>query len=77
MPPTEVFASYASEFRQQPLPAEVIHHAKRAVIDWYASLFPGLATAPCGCWRTRSPTISTAARRAWRADALPRRVPQP
>jgi len=43
---TEVLARYSSEFRQQPLPREVIHHAKRAVIDWYASLFPGLASAP-------------------------------
>ncbi len=43
---TEVFARYAARFQQQELPAEVIHHAKRAVIDWYASLFPGLASAP-------------------------------
>lgn len=43
---TEVFARYAAEFQKQALPAEVIHHAKRAVIDWYASLFPGLGTAP-------------------------------
>jgi len=43
---TETFARYAAEFRRQPLPPEVIHHAKRAVIDWYASVFPGLATAP-------------------------------
>lgn len=41
---TEVFARYAAEFRQQPLAEEVLHHAKRAVIDWYASLFPGLDT---------------------------------
>jgi len=43
---TEVFARYAAEFQKQALPAEVIHHAKRAVIDWYASLFPGLGTVP-------------------------------
>ena len=42
----EVFARYAAGFRTQELPAEVVHHAKRAVIDWYASLFPGLGTAP-------------------------------
>ena len=41
---TQVFADYATVFRAQPLPEEVVHHAKRAVIDWYASLFPGLAT---------------------------------
>ncbi|MDR3455330.1 MAG: MmgE/PrpD family protein [Rhodoferax sp.] len=43
---TEIFARYAAGFRQRPLPGEVLHHAKRAVIDWYASLFPGLVTAP-------------------------------
>lgn len=43
---TEIFARYATEFQRQPLPGEVIHHAKRAVIDWYASLFPGLNTPP-------------------------------
>lgn len=43
---TQIFARYATEFQRQPLPGEVIHHAKRAVIDWYASLFPGLNTPP-------------------------------
>lgn len=43
---TEVFGRYAEQYQQQTLPAEVIHHAKRAVIDWYASLLPGLASAP-------------------------------
>ena len=43
---TEVFARYAANFRSEALPAEVIHHAKRAVIDWYASLFPGLDAVP-------------------------------
>ncbi|WP_066340381.1 MmgE/PrpD family protein [Azohydromonas lata] len=41
---TEIFARYAAESRRQPLSEEVLHHAKRAVIDWYASLFPGLDT---------------------------------
>jgi 2-methylcitrate dehydratase PrpD len=39
---TEVFARYVARFRDQPLPAAVLHHCKRAVIDWYASLYPGL-----------------------------------
>lgn len=43
---TEVFGRYAEQYKRQPLSAEVIHHAKRAVIDWYASLLPGLASAP-------------------------------
>ncbi|MFL6691708.1 MAG: MmgE/PrpD family protein [Ramlibacter sp.] len=28
------------------MPPDVLHHAKRAVIDWYASVFPGLETRP-------------------------------
>ncbi|UBQ43812.1 MmgE/PrpD family protein [Comamonas thiooxydans] len=43
---TEVFGQYAEQFQGTRLPDEVVHHAKRAVIDWYASLFPGLAAAP-------------------------------
>jgi len=43
---TEVFGQYAKQFRQTALDREVVHHAKRAVIDWYAALFPGLAIAP-------------------------------
>lgn len=43
---TEVFGEYAARFRKQALPAEVVHHAKRAVMDWYASVYPGLETEP-------------------------------
>ncbi len=43
---TEVFGEYAEAFRRAPLSEEVVHHAKRAVIDWYASLFPGVAAEP-------------------------------
>ncbi len=40
---TETFARwYAESFRRHRLTADVVHHAKRAVIDWYASLYPGL-----------------------------------
>ena len=42
----ERFAEFAQAFRTQPIPAEVLHHAKRAVIDWHAALLPGAATAP-------------------------------
>ena len=41
---TQVLARFASELAARPLTSEVIHHAQRAVIDWYASLLPGLAT---------------------------------
>lgn len=40
----EVLARFATGFAQAPLPAEVAHHAQRAVIDWYASIYPGLDT---------------------------------
>jgi 2-methylcitrate dehydratase PrpD len=40
---TQVLARFAAEQAARPLTSEVIHHAQRAVIDWYASLIPGLA----------------------------------
>ncbi len=40
---TQVFARFAHEASRRTLPREVLHHAQRAVIDWYASLYPGLA----------------------------------
>lgn len=43
---TQVFARYAAAFAAQVLPDEVMHHAKRAVVDWYASVYPGLAREP-------------------------------
>lgn len=43
---TEVFGHYAEQYQQHTLSDEVSHHAKRAVIDWYASLLPGLASEP-------------------------------
>jgi len=42
----ERFAAFAEAFRGQALPAEVLHHAKRAVIDWHAAVYPGAVTAP-------------------------------
>ncbi len=39
-------ADYAIREQTSILPADVIHHAKRAVIDWYASLLPGSRVAP-------------------------------
>ena len=42
----ERFAAFAEAFRAQPLPDQVLHHAKRAVIDWHAALYPGAAMAP-------------------------------
>src|SRR5579871_4786742 len=42
----EQFAAYAVASRSEPLAAEVLHHAKRAVIDWYAAAYPGAVTPP-------------------------------
>ena len=39
---TELFARFATQLAQQALPDDVVHHAQRAVIDWHASLYPGL-----------------------------------
>jgi 2-methylcitrate dehydratase PrpD len=42
----ERLASWAEASRASPLAPEVAHHAKRAVIDWYAALIPGAVVAP-------------------------------
>ena len=42
----ERFARYAHEFRSGPIPAQALHHAKRAVIDWHAAVVPGALVAP-------------------------------
>jgi len=42
----EKIADYAVKEQTSKLPKEAIHHAKRAVIDWYASLLPGSRIAP-------------------------------
>ena len=42
----ERFAAWANDWRSKPIPPEVLHHAKRAVIDWHAALFPGAVMAP-------------------------------
>ncbi|HEX9686029.1 MAG TPA: MmgE/PrpD family protein [Burkholderiales bacterium] len=39
-------AEYAVKEQTSKLPKAVIHHAKRAVVDWYASLLPGSRIAP-------------------------------
>jgi 2-methylcitrate dehydratase PrpD len=42
----ERFAAFAEASRREPLAPEVLHHAKRAVIDWYAALLPGAVVPP-------------------------------
>jgi 2-methylcitrate dehydratase PrpD len=38
--------AWAEAQRGQPLAPEVLHHAKRAVIDWHAALYPGAVVPP-------------------------------
>ena len=42
----ETIADYAIREQTSKLSDEVIHHAKRAVIDWYAALLPGSVVTP-------------------------------
>ena len=42
----ERLADWAAESRSRPLEAEVLHHAKRAVIDWHAAYYPGSVVPP-------------------------------
>ena len=39
-------AAWAEAQRGRPLAPEVLHHAKRAVIDWHAALYPGAVVPP-------------------------------
>jgi len=42
----QTIAEYAVKEQTSKLSARVIHHAKRAVIDWYAALLPGSVVTP-------------------------------
>jgi 2-methylcitrate dehydratase PrpD len=42
----ERFAAFAQSYRARPIAPEVLHHAKRAVIDWHAALYPGSVVPP-------------------------------
>src|SRR5580765_5567169 len=39
-------AAWAARFRGQPIPPQVVHHARRALIDWHAALYPGAVLPP-------------------------------
>lgn len=41
---TQILAQFATRYATETLSPEVAHSAQRAVVDWYASLYPGLAT---------------------------------
>ena len=40
------FAEYAASLHEAALPPEIVHGAKRVVIDWFAATVPGGAVAP-------------------------------
>jgi 2-methylcitrate dehydratase PrpD len=42
----QTFAEFAAGFEKRTVPLEVIHHGKRAVIDWHAALLAGAGAAP-------------------------------
>jgi 2-methylcitrate dehydratase PrpD len=42
----ERFSEFAQKNRDQKLEGPVLHHAKRAVIDWHAALYPGAVVPP-------------------------------
>ena len=42
----ETIADYAVRQQTAPVPDEVMHHAKRVVIDWFAALMPGAVLEP-------------------------------
>ena len=42
----ERFAAWAAGFRGSPIPEEVLHHARRAVVDWHAALLAGSVVPP-------------------------------
>lgn len=46
MTAAQTFADFASTLRHAPISDVVVHHAKRAIIDWYAALLPGAVEFP-------------------------------
>jgi 2-methylcitrate dehydratase PrpD len=44
--PLLALAAHAATWRSRPWPAGVEHHARRALVDWFAALLPGCAYPP-------------------------------
>jgi 2-methylcitrate dehydratase PrpD len=42
----ERFAAFAEGYRARPIDPQVLHCAKRAIVDWYAALYPGSVVTP-------------------------------
>lgn len=45
-PATQQLAAFAEAFAKAPLDPALAHHAKRAILDWYAALIPGCVLGP-------------------------------
>jgi len=43
----EEISQYGARDAARVLPDEVMHYAKRAVLDWFSALYPGTRVAPC------------------------------
>ncbi|MGB3430309.1 MmgE/PrpD family protein [Achromobacter sp.] len=43
----DTIAAYGAHDTRARLPDEVIHHAKRAFLDWLSALYPGTRSQPC------------------------------
>jgi 2-methylcitrate dehydratase PrpD len=44
--PLAVLAAHAAGWRDRPWPAGLEHHARRALLDWFAAMLPGTRVAP-------------------------------
>jgi len=44
--PLLILADHAASWRSRAVDAEVAHHARRALVDWFAALLPGASRAP-------------------------------
>ena len=47
---TEQIAKYICDELNRPLSTATIHHAKRAVIDWFAAMYSGSIQEPNPCY---------------------------
>ncbi len=46
MNPLPILAAHAASWASRPLPPALAHHARRALIDWFAALIPGCDRPP-------------------------------
>ena len=57
--PLLILAEHAASWRTRPMPEQVAHHARRALIDWFAALLPGLSKPPATLLAAAMPRCST------------------